>query len=215
MAENIVFAPGSQFDSYIQFKNRFELYEKPENCNFVVATSKKLVDAEDFDERSVETLKYKYIRYECKFAGKPRNLAVPDEERKRNTKSFRQECPAYFTVGLNRRGDTNVLSIIKMNDSHNHTKSTNLFKVLPKQRKGTINNAMPYLEQVVHVKPSWPLLQNQVCNNDINNGVVKRRDLYNLRNHLKETPIGSNDLINIINEMKTVKGKLSFETFLH
>lgn len=205
MAQNVVFAVGTEFHSFSEFQNRLKLYEKQENTTFYVASSKPLKVNPEIDAK----IKYKRAQYACKFAGESRSK-VAAENRKRQTKTFRQGCSSRFSISSKLRNGEYILRINSLIEEHDHPRSEKLFKVLPKQRRATLEKVQPYLEKVFPVKPNMMLVQNQICTNDADGGIVKRRDLYNLRSKMKESLIGNNDLEKMVNEMKTVKGELVF-----
>lgn len=206
MTQKVVFRSGTEFNNFVEFQQRLKLYEKQEKVNFCISSSNKLKTTVDIDERAVENIKYKHARFACKFGGNSRS-SMADEERKRQSKTYRQACPANFTIGSAKRHGELILRIIQLNEQHNHETSDTLFKALPKQRRETIHAAEPYLQQVIPLKPNMQLLQNQISVNDSDKGSVKRQDLYNLRRRMNETPIDANDLEKMIDEMKSVDGK--------
>lgn len=134
-----------------------------------------------------ELIKYKSARFECKFTGSSRSN-LTNKTRKRQTKTYRQGCSARFTISSKIKNGEYILSINSLVEEHDHQRSDGLFKVLPKQRQATLKKAEPFLKNVLPIKPNMMLLQNQICTNDADSGVVKRRDIYNLRNKMNATP---------------------------
>ena len=73
-------------------------------------------------------LEYYSLLFACTFAGKPRKKA----NRQKETKRFRQSCP--FQIYLSASEDGNALEVTRMNLSHNHEVSKELYQSLPRQR---------------------------------------------------------------------------------
>ena len=65
------------------------------------------------------------MTYTCKFSGYPEKR----EQRKRNTKSFRQGCPFEVCFGLSEHGHS--LIIKKLNEVHTHLVFEELYKRMP------------------------------------------------------------------------------------
>lgn len=204
-AHNINFAIGAEFPSLSAFKERLREYENENFVNFSVATSNKLQQNIEISEEVSKTLHYKYARFECKQSGQPR-VKVTEEDRLRKGKTFKQGCESMFTIGTRKKADgLFVLCILSLNENHNHKRSKNMYKSMPKQRLDVIKNAEEYLQQVVNISPNFQLLQNQLSSEQ---GVVKRRDIYNFKNKQREesAAIGQNDLEKIVHEMTGIEG---------
>lgn len=248
MADKVDFHVGSQFESFADFEERLQAYEKQENAVFSVSTGNFLKTGRNVTEEVRERLKYKFRRYECLFYGKPRgknrnnNNEVNDEQpganavdgadgvdgaaavavndnaqgeqnpprviKKRQSKSYRQNCTSYFVVRYHKNNGAPILRITAMNENHEqHQRSKTLFKMLPKQRRATLNEAVPYLRHVMAVKPSLQLVQAHITSNSSNHGVVKRADLYNYRNRkLNDNPMNLNDFAFLIEKMQQSNG---------
>ena len=116
-------------------------------------------------------LEYYSLLFACKFAGKPRKKA----NRQKETKSFRQSSP--FQICLRASEDGNAIEATRMNLSHSHEVSKELYQSLPRQRslplelleevqsaiKLKANNEplRQKIEQDLHlnVNPSYPYTQ--------------------------------------------------------
>lgn len=236
MGDNTPFAIGTEFASFSDFEKSLNLYEKKEFCVYSVSSSKLLHADENVNSEICEKLKYKYVRYQCLFYGTPREKKAANENdenrendsdienaldsdgneqnehrvqkltKRRQSKSYRQKCTSYFTVRHNEQDGTHKLSIVAMNEIHDHARSETLFKSLPKQRRQTIKEAEPYLKHVMGVKPNLQLVQADITNTSENHGIVKRQDLYNFKNRQLNTLMGEDDLSKMINEMQKVVG---------
>lgn len=157
MAEQVNFVVGTEFQSYIEFRDVLAKYERQEFCNFVLASSTPLKVGENITNRDVENLKYKYILYTCKMFGASRNKNP--QNTKRQSKTFRSNCESQFSIGL-KNNNGNVLRILRIADEHNHVRNENLYRAMPKQRRNTIDGAAPFLKQVANVKANKMLIQN-------------------------------------------------------
>lgn len=202
MDNQLNFRVGTEFQSYAQFREQLENFEKSVQCNFSVFSSKTLTQNRNISANDVEVLKYKHARFNCKFSNKPRET-VSSDVRKRVTTSFKQDCPAYFTIASKKANNVWVLRILKFEGTHTHAISGELFKVLPKQRRNTIDAVTPLLQHIINVQPNFQLVQNEVSSAS---GFVKRSDLYNYRAKNKNIETGLNDLQSIVKEMKSIKG---------
>lgn len=204
MAQKVDFAIGTEFNSLDEFRNRLDSYEKQEFCNFVVASSQKLNATADISADVVGKFGYKYIRYTCKKFGDPRNVNPANE--KRQSKSYRDECKSFFSVGLKQKDGDFILRIINLIENHNHGRNSTLFKSMPKQRRNTISGSAPFLAQVANVKPNTLLLQNELTHSSENNQPVKRSDVKNALAKIRKKPDDTNDLVSMVNAMKKIQG---------
>ena len=123
---------GKQFES-IAASNKVK--QSFEDCNFIELWKKvarTLAAAKKRTPKRVESInpefEYYSLLFACKFAGKPRKKA----NRQKETKSFRQSCP--FQICLRASADGNALEATRMNLSHNHEVSKELYQSLPRQR---------------------------------------------------------------------------------
>lgn len=206
MARQVDFRIGTEFNSYQEFRDRVESYERQEFCNYVVASSKKLVTTEDISARVVENFLFSYIRYTCKIFGDPRNTNPVNA--KRQSKSYRDNCKAFFSVGLKTNNGVPVLRILNLNEQHSHERNETLFKAMPKQRRHTIDGAAPFLKQVANVKPNNLLLQTELVTSNANNQPVKRSDVKNALVKMRNTPENTNDLVKMVNAMQKIEGAI-------
>lgn len=181
MANAFDFSVGTVFGSYIEFQLRLAAYEKQEKANFRIDTScllkvkEEILEEKRITEHEVLNFHYKYAKFMCKFGGSARQTTA---QRQRNTSTFRQECKASFSIGF-RKNQNGTRLVTKVANEHNHVRSADSFKVMPKQRRQTIDEASPYLKHVINVKPNFQLLQNDVPTSSKEKGVVKRWDLHN------------------------------------
>lgn len=205
MAGHVPFQVGTEFGSFSEFEDELTKYEESVKSVFSVSSSRRLKVGPNLTEEDCEKLKYEFIRYECLFYGQPRKTLRDDEERQRQTKSYRSGCKSYFTVGIHQNGNTSVLRIRNISGNHNHERNDTIFKSLPKRRRLTIKEAAPYLKHVMNVKPNMQLVQADITNTSANHGVVKRADLYNFK-YKNQHWIGDSDLEKMFNEMKNING---------
>lgn len=203
MVDHIDFQVGTVFQSHEEFRFQLDRFEKQIKCNFSISSSKKLVASNAVSAENVDIFKYKYARFICKFGEKPRDT-IGTNVRKRQTKSYKQRCPAYFSIGFKKVNNVNVLQIAIFNGEHSHALSDEFFKTLPKQRRQTIDEATPFLKHIVNVKPNYQLVQNEVRNTI--GGLVKRRDLYNFKAKHVDTANEPDELQTMIQEMQSIKG---------
>ena len=115
------------------------------------------------------------MTYTCKFSG----YLEKCEQRKRNTKSFWQDCPFEACFGLSEDGQS--LIIKKLNEVHNHLVFEELHKHMPRQRllpddiKGNV-------QQAISLKSNNKLLQQKIENSGIN---VTLKDIANMKQYGK------------------------------
>ena len=112
-----------------------EVKQSFEDYNFIELWKKDartLAAAKKRTPKRVESinseLEYYSLLFACKFAGKPRKKP----NRQKETKRFRQSCP--FQIYLSASEDGNALEVTRMNLSHNHEVSKELYQSLPRQR---------------------------------------------------------------------------------
>ena len=123
---------GQRFESIAALN---EVTQSFEGCDFIELWKKDartLAKATKRTPKRVESINPKFEYYSllfaCTFAGKPRKKA----NRQKETKSFRQGCP--FQIYLSESEDGNALEVTRMNLSHNHEVSKELYQSLPRQR---------------------------------------------------------------------------------
>lgn len=201
MADKVVFAIGTQFESFSDLERRIAKYEKQEFCVFSVAPGKLLQSNENISAEVVEKIKYGFRRYQCLFYGVPRKKNQDDvvendndnevgnhqndenagddgidnaqgEQnqparliKRRQSKSYRQNCSCYFTIRHHEQNGTPVLHIVALNEN----------------------------------------LQSHITNTSTTNAAVERSDLYNFRNLKINNSIGINDFTKMVNEMLKIK----------
>lgn len=208
MAERVEFRVGTEFESYNQFKERLNLYEQQEKCNFSVGSSLGLKKVGNVTDQDIQNIHYKRAHFICKFSGKPRNV-VEINERKRDTTSYKQECPSYFKVSMRKRNGLKFLRITHLNETHeNHQRDEDLFETMPKQRRMSIEANQPFLKQVVQVKPNFQMLQSNLSSGKRK---VKKSDLYNYKIKIQTEKglvanVDENDFDKMVKEMLSVNG---------
>ena len=123
---------GRAFKSREEIELAIKSYDELNYCNLRKRDVRTLKAASKRCTKRVSTansaLEYVSMTYTSKFSGYPEKR----ENRKRNTKSFRQGCPSEINFGLSEDGQTLVIK--KINETHNHLISAELCKPMPRQR---------------------------------------------------------------------------------
>lgn len=200
--QKVDFKVGTEFNSFVEFEARKLLYERQELANFVVSSSELLKLSDDITQDDINGFRYHKVRFECKKSGVVRQK-VSNEDRKRRTSSYKDDCESFFRILFKKRNGVAKLRITKLAETHNHIRSEQLYKAMPKQRRHTIDEYADYLKKVVDVRPSTQLIQSQISSAQ---GVVKRRDIYNFRAKKHNVGGGEFELDLILKEMQRVQG---------
>lgn len=131
---------------------------------------------------------------------------MANDERQRQGNSYRQNCVSCFTLGFRQVAGRHVLEITRLYEDHSaHLRSESLFKMLPIQRRATIDDASEYMTKASGAKANVPLLQSQISSTE---RYAKRQDI---RNHNNKSPAYSaqlklTELEKMVDEMKRVQG---------
>ena len=105
---------------------------------------------------ATQQLKYYSLKYNCKFSSKVRNA---ERVRRRETKSFKQECP--FEIYIRLFNDNNALAVVHINEHHNHILTKELFERMPKQR--TLSpDALTQVRDAIDLKANSTLIQRKI-----------------------------------------------------
>ena len=183
---------GQRFESIAALN---EVTQSLEGCNFIELWKKDtrtLATATKRTPKRVESIKPKFEYYSllfaCTFAGKPRKKA----NRQKETKSFRQSCP--FQIYLSASEDGNALEVTRMNLSHNHEVSKELYQSLPRQR------SLPFelLEEVksaIKLKANNKLLRQKI--EQETGKMVTLKDLSNIK-YKSKLSLNKNDIESIV-----------------
>lgn len=202
MEDAVNFGRGGEFTSFDAFVSELHKFENQHHCVFSISSSVKLracgISAEIRDK-----CKYKYIKYHCLFGDELRRRDGP---RVRKTSSYKQKCKAIISGGFKMVDEEPVFRLITVNNEHNHPHTEAQFKGLPKQRRKTIDEASPYLKQVMNVQPNYMLLQNEVRKNSSTQGIIKRGDLRNFKAKHQSATAGITDLEQLVGELTKTAG---------
>lgn len=175
---------GETFVSFAEFWESKERYEANHFANYRVAKSTLDTDA---------NIKYKVVRYVCKKYGHHQKTTT-----KRKTKTYTEGCKSYINVSKVKVNDQFVLRITGFQPEHNHERTEQLFRQMPKQRKAAINAKSEHIQNVLAVKANMRAVQKQV--NDPNTGAILLKDLHNFKAQMKKNH-HQNDLVNLVHEM--------------
>ena len=139
----------------------------------------------------------KYIKYVCKFSGKPRNS---DLKRKRTTKSFRSNCP--FALELVLSQNNQELEVVKFVEEHNHIMNEHIYGHLPRRRALPEDLALEVKESIT-LKANKKFLQQKV--QTATGKKVTLKDLSNLRQKTNQG-ISKNDISDIVAYLNQKEG---------
>ena len=183
---------GQRFESIAALNEVTQLLE---GCNFIELWKKDartLATATKRTPKRMESINPKFEYYSllfaCTFAGKPRKKSNWQKE----TKSFRQSCP--FQIYLSASEDGNALEVTRMNLSHNHEVSKELYQSLPRQR------SLPFelLEEVksaIKLKANNKLLRQKI--EQETGKMVTLKDLSNIK-YKSKLSLNKNDIESIV-----------------
>ena len=101
------------------------------------------------------SLQYYSILLAFKFSGKPRKKT----DRKKETKSFHQNCP--FEIYLAASEDDNALEVLRINLVHNHEISKDLYESLPRQIL-LPDHVLEDVKSAIKLKANNKLLQQKI-----------------------------------------------------
>lgn len=80
----------------------------------------------------------------------------------RKTKTYTEGCESYINVSKVEIDDQIVLLITGLKSNHNHDRSEQLFRQMPKQRKAAIDEKAEHIQNVLAVKGNMRAVQKQV-----------------------------------------------------
>lgn len=142
----MAFVVGTSFDSFAEFEIALAAYEKVVFANFVKQTKVTLVTNQRKGITFADVTKFKvqrlYLR--CKKGGAPQMKA--SVQHSRQTSSYRDQCPAKIQIAFNR--NNGKLTVVAINDAHNHVCSAKIFATMPKQRK-LVGEKKKYVEEAL------------------------------------------------------------------
>lgn len=94
-----MFGVGSEFKSYIEFEEEFEMYKTSKELKYDVASSRLLKSTakQHFDDNVIDQLRYSFKRYRC------------------------SECSAALNLRQYEKNGNNFLRITSMKTEHEHT----------------------------------------------------------------------------------------------
>lgn len=167
-------------------------YEKENSVNLVI--KKSIRDADN------PRLKYKLVTFLCKHHGQHEKIGDT-----RQTKSYQIGCKFYLTVQQKPVNGVQMLVITSLDEDHNHDRSADLFKHMPKQRKEVIEEKGTYLKQAFESRSNFRILHNQVNTSNASGGIATLKDLYNAKvKYAAAEQRHESDLVNLVNEMLKV-----------
>ncbi|XP_055306078.1 uncharacterized protein LOC129570476 [Sitodiplosis mosellana] len=183
---------GERFASYDALKRALDDYEKQQFANYPIVKS-------ELDPENLE-LKYKSIRFKCKFHGE--HVKTTDQ---RQTSTYKQKCESFvYATQIDRDGEI-MLEIKSMGQVHNHERSIDLFRHMTKQRKAAVEANKDHLEKVLAVKANTRAVQKQVNDSTAEIGVITAKDIHNFKYSVKKVPVHSNDLVRLVDAMIQVE----------
>ena len=169
--------------------------ESFEDCNFIESWKKDtrvLAAAKKRTPKRVESinpkLEYYFLLFACKFAGKPRKKV----NREKETKSFWQSCP--FQIYLSASEDGNALEVTRMNLSHNHEVSKELYQSLPRQRS-LPSELLEEVKSAIKLKANNKLLRQKI--EQETGKMVTLKDLSNIK-YNSRLSLNKNDIESIV-----------------
>lgn len=181
---------GSRFDSYSAFQAALEEYEKRKLANFYHYQVIKLKE-EDLQKVFV----YKTLRLKCKYGGKVQKVV---KRNIRQTKTYRENCPAIINVNFCRKGG--YLRVTKIVEQHSHELTGDAFKTLPKQRR--LSEAeTKYVREMNSVKGNAKLMQAQL-NSDERRSILLR-DIHNQKK-TTDAATSDGDIVTFMNEVRKI-----------
>lgn len=136
-SRSITFKVGQRFSSYDDFTKKLNKFSKEHTCQFWRRESKTLGRAVGKIRRAAVAniaCIYYNLKLCCVYGGrvfhKKTNGVNP-----RNTKTMRQDCPAYIKLCLS--ADAQYLEISSMNLEHNHPPTDKRIKIIPSNTRST------------------------------------------------------------------------------
>ena len=202
-SNNNLFYVGKKFHTISDFDEAKAKYEAHNFCELWKRDVRTLASAQKRVPKRVAnadlSLQYYSLKLTCKFRGRS---VVKRDDRKRDTKTFKQGCQ--FEVYLVLSKDGKSLEVTKMSGAHNHslTLSEELYKHLPRQRK--ITGALKEeVRGAILLKSNNKLLQQKI---QTSTGLpVTLKDIANLKTEAK-AETNSNDLEVVVDYLKTKEG---------
>lgn len=168
-----------------------EAFEKANFMNHFENKSEK--------NRENAALNYKYINFKCKFHGEHKKTGDI-----RNTSTYKRGCQYSLSVQQKKRDGTTVLEITNLENVHNHERSAELFKHMPKPRSAAVREKTEYINSSLDVRGNFRLLQSRINEENETSGIVTLRDLYNQKAKLHEEKTHDNDLVRLVEEMMKI-----------
>ncbi|XP_028413631.1 uncharacterized protein LOC114536483 isoform X1 [Dendronephthya gigantea] len=200
-ASNDIFYVGRKFYTVNDFNEAKAKYEDIHFCELWKRDVRTLVSAQKRVPKRVAnaelSLQYYSLKLSCKFGGRK---AENRDDRKRDTKTFKQGCQ--FEVYIVLSTDGKALEVMKMTMDHNHSLSEELYKHLPRQRKLT-GALKEEIQGAVRLKANNKLLQQKI--QTTTGQRVTLKDISNLKTKTK-SKINSNDLDVVVDYLKTKEG---------
>ena len=139
------------------------------------------------------------MKLSCKFGG----WSIQQiDNRKRNTKSFRQGCPFEIYITLSPDGTSVIVSSI--NQEHNHQLSKEIYSHLPRQRNLT-GELKEEVIDAIRLKANSKLIQQKI--ETTTGRPVTLKDIANLKNATKRE-LKSNDLKSVIAFLKSKENSI-------
>ena len=117
-------------------------------------------------------------------------------DRKKETKSFRQNCP--FEIYLAASEDGNALEVLRINLEHNHEISKDLYESLPRQRL-LPGHILEKVKSAIKLKANNKLLQQKIEQDT--GKKVTLKDISNIK-YRTRLPLNKNDLDSVLEFLK-------------
>ncbi|XP_077514577.1 uncharacterized protein LOC144125233 [Amblyomma americanum] len=144
---------GATFDTFGEFENEFRKFQAQNNVLFVSKSTRSIAGPNAHLspglERFKQELKYSHAVYVCKHAGSAR---VSGTGMRPQQRTMKKQCPALLVLVARRKKQ--ILEITKLDLSHNHEVSAEIYQSYPERRRLT-EEERNYVQHLLelHVPP--------------------------------------------------------------
>lgn len=135
----------------------------------------------------------------CKIGGEPR----AKKDRIKKTNAFRQGCP--FEIYISLSSDGQALQVNRIQESHNHELTKELYEHLPRQRTLSVEEKKE-IEKAIKLKVNSKLLQQQIQQST--GKKVTLKDISNMKQRARKD-INKNDLDSVIGYLQQQQGSIA------
>lgn len=192
----MTFAVGVRFASYADYLKAKENFEVKNNISFVVSKSDSLKRG---SAREKLDIKYKRIHLICKFGSTAKSKSTG----KRQTATYKKQCPAEAMISSKKVNGELVLEITKLVNRHqNHRADVTEFSLLPVRRAKVIKKNENLLKNVLAVKGNKKLIQAQL-NESSESSIVTLKDIHNFNSKLQDDKL--NDVQKFFSDLNSIQ----------